>query len=109
MEKDILKIENIRECIEKRNIIWTKHCLNRLRKRNILRLDVKIAIKTGFIIEYYYDDYPYQSCLILGRNTNNKQLHVVCGINDNQVYIITAYEPDSTKWEEDMKTRRKKK
>lgn len=107
MNNNLLKIEIIREYIAKRNIYWTKHCLNRLNKRNILMIDVKEAINNGKIIEYYFDDYPYQSCLILGYNMNNKIMHVVCGINEEIVHIITAYYPDTNKWEEDMKTRRK--
>lgn len=92
MNNSLLKIEIIREYIA---------------KRNILMIDVKEAINNGKIIEYYFDDYPYQSCLILGYNMNNKIMHVVCGINKEIVHIITAYYPDTNKWEEDMKTRRK--
>lgn len=109
MNKDLLNIDIIREYIKQRKIDWTKHCLNRLNQRNILILDVKIAINNGKIIEYYYDDYPYPSCLIVGYNINNRILHIVCGMSNDLVHIITAYYPDDNKWEEDMKTRRKEK
>jgi len=99
---------NVREYIAKRKIDWTKHCLNRLNQRNILISDVKTAINNGKIIEYYYDDYPYPSCLILGYNTNNKTIHIVCGVSEDTVHMITAYYPNTDKWEEDMKTRREK-
>ncbi len=108
MNEELLNIENIRKCILKRNIVWTKHCLNRLSQRDISISDVKIAINNGMILEYYYDDYPYPSCLIIGYSTNKKILHVVCGIKDYTLYIITAYYPDTNKWEDDMKTRRRK-
>ena len=88
MEKDLLNIEVIKEYIAKRKIDWTKHCLNRLNQRNILISDVKTAVNNGKIIEYYYDDYPYPSCLILGYKTNNEMLHVVCGINEDTVHMI---------------------
>lgn len=52
--------------------------------------------------------YPYPSCLILGYNINNKILHIVCGISEDTVHMITAYYPNTDKWEEDMKTRREK-
>ena len=94
--------------MSKRKIDWTKHCLNRLNQRNILISDVKEAVKNGKIIEYYYDDYPYPSCLILGYSIKNKILHIVCGVSVDCVHMITAYYPDNEKWEEDMKTRRKK-
>ena len=89
-------------------IVWTRHCLNRMNQRNILIDDVKMAIKNGDVIEYYYDDYPYPSCLILGLNGKNAKLHIVCGINSETLHMITAYYPDINKWENDMKTRRKK-
>lgn len=107
MNADLLNIETIREHITKRKIDWTKHCLNRLNQRDILISNVKNAINNGKIIEYYYDDYPYPSCLILGYDTNKEVLHIVCGISKDIVHIITAYYPDTKKWEEDMKTRRK--
>ncbi len=109
MDKNLLNIENIKKCILKRNVIWTRHCLNRINQRNILIVDIKTAINNGKIIEYYYEDYPYPSCLIIGKDTNNNIIHIVCGMNDNLVFIITAYHPDIDEWQEDMKTRRKEK
>lgn len=108
MKEDLLNIEIIKEYIAKRKIDWTKHCLNRLNQRDILISDVKTAVNNGKIIEYYYDDYPYPSCLILGYNINKKILHIVCGMSKDTVHMITAYYPDTEKWEEDMKTRREK-
>ena len=108
MDKNKINIKSIQNNVKKGKIIWIEHCLNRLNQRDILIEDVISTINTGKIIEYYYDDYPYQSCLILGKDCNNEVLHIVCGLNGNTVYVITAYYPDSIKWEEDMKTRRMK-
>lgn len=108
MNEDLLNIKNIKEYVAKRKINWTKHCLNRLNQRGILISDVKTAINNGKIIEYYYDDYPYASCLILGYSMNNKIIHIVCGISKDTVHIITAYYPDAEKWEKNMKKRREK-
>ena len=108
MNNNLLNIDKIQEFISKRKINWTKHCLNRMNQRNILMKDIKQAINNGKIIEYYFKDYPYPSCLILGHNINNRVLHIVCGINENIVHIITAYYPEISKWEKDMKTRRKR-
>ena len=106
MDNNILNIEVIREYISDKKIDWTRHCLNGLNQRNISILDVKTAIKNGKIIEYYLDDYPYPSCLVLGYNINNIMLHIVCGMSNNLIHIITAYFPDKNKWENDLKTRR---
>lgn len=106
MDKEQINIETIKKYVMQRKIIWTKHCLNRLNQRNILITDVKTAISNGSIIEYYYNDYPYPSCLILGKEKNNRDIHIVCGVSQGFIYIITAYYPDTDKWEKDMKTRR---
>lgn len=106
MNKNLLNIETIRKYISKRKVDWTKHCLNRLNQRNIQIIDVKAAISNGKIIEYYYDDYPYPSCLIFGYDQNNKVMHIVCGMSENIVHMVTAYYPNACKWESDMKTRR---
>ena len=108
MNENLSNIETIKEYVKKRKIDWTKHCLNRLNQRDISISDIKNAINSGDIIEYYYDDYPYPSCLILGYELNNKVLHIVCGMSDDLVHMITAYYPDTDKWEDDMKTRREK-
>ncbi len=107
MNNNLLNIQIIREYLSKGKVYWTRHCLNRLNQRSIQIFDVKTAINNGKILEYYYEDYPYPSCLILGYTINNRILHIVCGISDNLVHIITAYYPDSNQWEYDMKTRRK--
>ncbi len=100
-----LQLSEIQLCIKKHQIIWTNHVLIRLIQRNILQSDVEYAIMNGKIIEQYPDDYPNSSCLILGFTTKEKILHVVCGINEGNVWIITAYEPDSSKWNEDFSKR----
>lgn len=100
-----LNIETIIKFIKHEKIYWTNHSLNRLHQRNILVTDVKEAIMNGRIIEYYYEDYPYPSCLILGYNKSNRIIHTVCGISDELIYIITAYYPEETEWEKDMETR----
>lgn len=104
----MVDIKTIRNYIENKNIYWTEHCLYRLDKRNISLKSVKKAINNGKIIEYYENDYPYPSCLILGKDSYNRVLHIVCGISKECVYIITAYYPDYNLWEDDLKIRRKK-
>ena len=44
----------------------------------------------GEIIEEYPNDFPYPSCLILGKTTDNRIIHVVVGMNDTKLYLITA-------------------
>jgi len=50
---------------------------------------------------------PLPSVLINGKTAKGKPLHVVAAINieDQQLIIITAYEPDPNLWSEDYKRR----
>ena len=59
------------------------------------REDVRSAILKGEIIEDRPDDIPTPCCLILGTNVRGRYLHVICGMIDDIVYIISAYYPDS--------------
>lgn len=103
-----MNIETICKRIKegKYNISFTH--TEKLRLRRIEASDVESAILKGAIIEPYPDDPRGASCLILGFTDKNKPLHIVCGrIKEDEILIITAYEPDAAEWESDWKTRKK--
>jgi len=104
MEK--LDINKIKQLIKDEKIRWTNHIVVRLLQRNIAQDDVLNALLNGEIIEEYENDYPYPSCLVYGISLNNKVLHVVCGSNEEELWIITAYYPDNIEWKNDLKTRK---
>jgi len=62
--------------------------------------EVREAVLNGVIIESYPDDDPYPSCLIYGKTTEGRPLHIVCayGKDEDIVVIITVYQPDPGKW-----------
>ena len=101
-----INLDIIKQLVNSRKIRWTNHVLIRLLQRNINQEDVENAILTGEIIEEYENDYPYPSCLVYGINLNNRVLHVVCGIGNDELWIITAYYPDISNWNEDLKKRK---
>ena len=68
--------------------------------------DVKNCIMTGEIIEEYPEDFPHPSALIFGKSLQEKIIHVVCGIDENFLYVIIVYYPTTEKFFEDLKTRR---
>ena len=96
-----------RLCLESK-IIWTQHCLERMQERDISRADVKNGIQTGEVIENYPDDYPNPSCLVFGYTVNGRILHIVVGCDMINIYIITAYYPDTSKFENDLNSRKKR-
>ena len=101
-----MDINIIRKLCEKRKIEWTLHAAKRLLQRGISSLDVETSINNGVIIEAYPDDSPYPSCLVMGITTEKRVLDVVCAIDGDKLWIITAYEPNSNEWEADFRTRK---
>ena len=101
-----LNIDKIKHFRKEEKIRWTNHVMVRLLQRNITQSDVEYALLNGEIIEEYEDSYPYPSCLVYGINLDNKVLHIVCGSNEEELWIITAYYPDNTEWQNDLKTRK---
>ena len=103
-----MDITDLQKLCENGSIRWTEHILKRLMQRGIFQASVVQAIRSGEIIEQYPDDYPYPSCLLLGTTEAGEALHIVCGIGEGKVWLITAYHPDPDEWESDLKTRRVK-
>ena len=68
--------------------------------------DIRCAVNTGEIIEQYPEDFPFPSCLILGKTTDEKILHVVMSDEGRMSRIITAYYPDPDKWDSQFKVRK---
>ena len=100
-------INDIKELLIKDKIQWSGHILTRMQQRGIKIKDVIESVSKGEIIEYYQDDYPYPSYLILGYSNNGKGIHVVCAVGENNVWMITAYYPNKNEWLEDLRTRRR--
>ena len=61
-----------------------------------------------FLYSKYRNSQPFKgapSYLILGKR-DEKIIHVVASINEDIIYIVTAYVPSGLKWENDYKTRK---
>lgn len=106
MDEKELNLQDLQKICSLENIEITLHAAKRLEQRGILIEDVISCIKTGEIIEQYPDDYPYPSCLILGKSLTQLILHVVTGSDLSTLWIVTTYYPDLEKWESDFKTRK---
>ena len=103
-----MDIEQIKLLVQKGNIIWRGHMLVRMQQRNVPLRDIINCVTYGELIEDYPSDFPYPSCLILGRTLDNRALHVVCAVGEDHVWMITAYSPNLDEWCDDYKCRRKK-
>ncbi len=98
-------IDDIKSINKYDNYIVTKHGWKRSMERGISLSIIHDSIECGEIIENYDDDEPFPSCLILGYY-NGKPVHIVLSVNECQIFIITAYYPDLSRWKEDYRTRK---
>jgi len=71
--------------------------------------DIQIVVDTGDVIEEYPTALPLPCQLMMGR-TKGRYIHVVVARLEatKRAIIITSYIPDPSKWEPDLRTRRKK-
>ena len=102
-----MNIETLHGCCSNNHIRWSTHAASRIQQRGILRIDVINCIMHGEIIEDYPTDYPHPSCLVFGHSVDDKIIHVVAGYDGEYMFIITAYFPNTDKFLEDLRTRRK--
>jgi hypothetical protein len=101
-------LQFIRECVEKRKLLWTYHINMRLKQRCITREKIIASVNTYEIIEAYADDKYVPSYLVYSRHKDTI-FHIVFAVDfeGDNVRIVTAYSPDPQEWESDLKTRRK--
>ena len=102
-----MDIGKIKTLCRRGAVQYTNHLMIRILQRGIDIIDVEAAILGGRVIQEYPDDHPYPSCLVLGRDRRSQPLHVVCGVCENALWLVTTYHPDAGEWESDWATRRR--
>ena len=102
----MVSMEALRKLNKPEQIAITEHARQRLIERKITVNDIIKCIAEGEIIKQYEDDKPFPSCLILGMAMDNSYIHVVVSHDEEFLYLITAYHPDTGQWEADLKTRK---
>ncbi len=102
----MIELEKIQEYYKDDMVLFSNHALERIRQRGIKIKDIESCIMSEEIIEQYPDDFPFPSCLILGKGVDGKVIHVVASDEGAESRIITAYFPNTEKFEKDLKTRK---
>ncbi|HZA24815.1 MAG TPA: DUF4258 domain-containing protein [Dehalococcoidia bacterium] len=87
--------------------VFRVHAIQRMFQRRIDEEDVRRAPETARLVEEYPDDQPYPSRLILGWN-GSRPMHLVIAHSyiDNQIIVVTVYEPDPDEWGPDFMRRK---
>jgi hypothetical protein len=88
-------------------LVYRVHAIERMVERGITDDDVRQVLAEGKEIEGYPADYPYPSRLLLGW-CGSRPIHVVAADNtaDNEIIIVTVYEPDPDRWEPGFERRK---
>lgn len=99
-------LEELRAKIASNRFEFTKHALDQSILRNITVQEVREAFLECEIIEDYPEDKYGPSCLVFGKTTSNRPLHIQCTHPSREIVkIITLYQPDPEQWI-DYKVRR---
>jgi len=102
-------IKAVREAVRRGRVVYRVHAIQRMFSRRISEVELIEALDRAEVIEEDPNDKPYPSALLLGFTRDKRPLHVACAFDEmGQLIIITAYEPDATRWEHDWKTRRER-
>lgn len=92
-------IGGIREKVLNGKYEYSEHAVDQSIIRRISTKEIVEAIGSGEIIEDYPDDKYGPSCLILGRTTSGRNLHIQCSHPSRDlIKVITVYEPDPNEW-----------
>lgn len=83
------------------------HAIIQMEERSLTVEDIRTALDNGEDIESRPDENPYPARLVLGF-CRLGAVHVAVRDNmeDDEIVVETAYQPDPVLWEPDLKTRR---
>lgn len=103
-------LERVRALVARGEVRVSLHGYEELAADGVLVRDVIDGLNTAIVIEDY-PDYPKGPCVVvLEQDGTNEPIHVVWGIpagQDSPAVVVTAYRPDSAKWDETWRKRRK--
>jgi Domain of unknown function (DUF4258) len=100
-------IVKIRHKFAESQFEFSKHALDQSILRQIRVQEIREAIANGQIIEDYPDDKYGSSCLIGGLTKAQRPIHIQCSYPSRPlIKIITVYEPNPQKWNDDFTQRR---
>lgn len=102
----MININTLRAYFRQNMVFVTEHAAERFRQRGIKIRDIRCAVDNGKIIEQYPHDFPFKSCLILGKDRQDVFMHVCMSDEGNMSKIVTAYYPDKNKWNSNFETRK---
>src|SRR4030042_6966083 len=92
-----MDINFIREKVRKQKYDLSSHAHRERQEEQITISEIEQTLLAGDIIEKYPKDERGKSCLIAAK-VENKSLHIVCGMRNNRLLIVTVYRPKPPTW-----------
>lgn len=94
------QLAQIHEKVERRQYRLTGHAERERESDKIAVQEIEEALSSNKaeVIENYPEDVRGRSCLIMGFTKGEKPLHIVCGLGQDYLIIITVYRPDQKQW-----------
>lgn len=92
-----MDIEEIRSAFTAGRYQYRGHARQRMLLRGITNEELGEAISSGEVIEEYPAQFYGACCLIYGRTSDHRPVHVVLSA-PSRGWIITVYEPDDDEW-----------
>lgn len=96
-------VEKVRALIVAGDVRISEHGYDELAEDGLSAREVLDGITEAILVEEY-PDFPKGPCvLLLQKDRTGTPIHVVWGIpkgHDKPVVLITAYRPDSARWDE---------
>ncbi len=100
-------IEDIQHKFAEDQFEFSKHAVDQSILRQIRVQEMREAIAIGQIIEDYPEDKYGPSCLVCGFTRSQRPLHIQVSYPSRPlIKIITVYEPDRQRWNDDFTLRR---
>lgn len=94
------QVTRIQEKVKQRQFRLTSHAERERESDKITTLEIEEALLSHQteVIESYSEDIRGKSCLTLGFTKGGNPLHVVCGLQGEELIVITVYRPDPKQW-----------
>jgi hypothetical protein len=91
-------LEHIRRAIEAGTYRFSSHADEEAQEERIAVVEIKEAILRGTILENYPDHRRGPCCLLYGKASTSRDLHVVISTGVLPLTIVTVYEPMPPRW-----------
>jgi hypothetical protein len=102
-------IERVRDLLGAGHVRISEHGYDELAEDGLTARAVLAGVKEAVIVEKYLD-YAKGPCVLwLQKDRGGEPIHVVWGIpkgHDKSVVLVTAYRPDSGRWDKTFTRRR---